>query len=166
MSDGIELIKADNFGQLDKKKLEALIEDGFGKELAKDYFDNLNPEAVYVAQLGGRYIGAIVLERTEMGIAYLDKYVVSGEFQHNGIGSKLWDEMIENENSKVGTGPRIFWRAKPDNKHIPSYMKKCDGMQKRDGWHVFWVGLNPEELDKAINYALAKRETLAKKEKP
>src|SRR3989344_9303048 len=109
MSDGIELIKADNFGQLDKKKLEALIEDGFGKELAKDYFDNLNPGAVYVAQLGGKYVGAIVLERTEMGIAYLDKYVVSGEFQHNGIGSKLWDEMIKNENGN-GTEPKIFWR--------------------------------------------------------
>lgn len=155
MSSGLEITKLNNPAELDKDKLEALIEDGFGKSLIPDYFTGFSPEAVYIAQIGAKYNGAIVLERTELGIAYLDKFVVSKDYQNNGIGGKLWSEAVKNEK-------RIFWRAKPENPINKFYMSVCDGMQKADGWHVFWVGLDSDEIKKAIKYALSKRETLAK----
>ncbi|MFC1733842.1 GNAT family N-acetyltransferase [candidate division KSB1 bacterium] len=139
--------------ELSKDKLEALLEDGFGKSLVGDYFENFSPESIYVIEHDDKYKAAIILERTPLGFAYLDKFVVAKQHHGNGIGKEIWSEMAAQEK-------RIFWRAKSDNPINKFYASVCDGMQKANGWNVYWVGLNPNELKNAIDYALAKKNTL------
>jgi acetylglutamate kinase len=156
MKDGVvlERLAREQIPQgLDHAKLEELIKDGFKKELVSDYFDNVNPRLVYVAKDDERYLGSIVMIDTEIGIPYLDKIVVAADYQKNGIGKSMWGMMKEDH-------PKLFWRAKPNNPITEFYGEVCEGMQKVEGWNIYWIGLNTSELKEAIEYATSRPETL------
>ncbi|MBU0535492.1 MAG: GNAT family N-acetyltransferase [Nanoarchaeota archaeon] len=156
-----KITQEDLWGKVDKAKLEALVEDGFGKPLVEDYFQSMSPEAVYLAHSDDRYLGAIILTNPGMGekIHYLDKIVVSKEKQSNGTGKMMWNYMTEDLKCN---GKKLFWRAKQENPINNFYQSVCEGMQKVDGWNIYWIGLNPSELKEAIEYAITKPETLKK----
>jgi len=147
----MEFEQVKTFEELDKQAFCELVQSGFGRKLVSDYFDYVKPEFVCVAKQDGVYYGAIVVERVAGALLYLDKIVVRKESQGNGIGKELLQYLNQT---------KLIWRAKPQNPINASYMKHCDGMQKQDGWIVYWKGLNPEEIAQGIAYAMSKKPTL------
>lgn len=91
--------------------------------------------------------GAALVVETPLG-AYLSKFAVDAEAQGEGIGRDLWQALASDY-------PRIFWRARAANAIGPWYVKLCDGMMRFADWHVFWIGLAPDDIPAALQYALA-----------
>lgn len=116
--------------QLDLDRLRGLIESGFGRALAPDYFERTVPHRVYVSE---HYRAALVLTR-EDDVPHLDKFAVADDAQGEGLGRAIWHAMRHD----VG---RLFWRARPDNPVNEFYLEEADGCIKDARWHVFWYGL-------------------------
>jgi acetylglutamate synthase len=147
-------IKLNSFGDVDKAKFKELVYSGFGKSLMDNYFEYVKPKILHLIQDDHEdYIGAVVLEEFKPCQFYLDKLVVAKEYQKNGIGKKLWSNVVEGSD-------KLVWRAKPENPINNMYVEKCEGMQKFEPWFVYWIGLNPTELVDSIYYALNKKPTL------
>ncbi|HEX4461539.1 MAG TPA: hypothetical protein VIA18_26350, partial [Polyangia bacterium] len=91
--------------------------------------------------------GAALVVETPLG-AYLSKFAVDAEAQGEGIGRDLWQALASDY-------PRIFWRARAANAIGPWYVKLCDGMMRFAEWHVFWIGLPPDDIPAALAYTLA-----------
>lgn len=145
------IVKYDSFSELDIDKLRDVIESGFGRELVSGYFEKTDPKYVIVYSEGDRYYGAAIVIEKEEGMDYIDKLVVRSDFKRKGIGKKIWSE-IEKE--------KIFWRASLYNSINFWYMKNSEGHIKKGNWYVFWIGLDTDEISKAVDYAIDKDETL------
>lgn len=152
-SELIVLEKYKNFDTIDKTKLRALIKDSFNKELVNDYFSYAKPKKIIIAKDKADYLGTIIVEKANNDIDYLDKIAVARIFQGKGLGKKMLE--LVDESSK-----KLVWRAKENNPINDFYKKQCDGMQKVKNWIIYWKGLNFEEIEIAVNYALSKKETL------
>ena len=152
-TDMVLLKKYTGFGTVDKLKFKDLLEDAFSKKLVKDYFTYANPKLIIIADNDKKYLGAIVVEKIAGNIYYLDKIAVVKEFQRNGIGKKLWEELnLKSE--------KLVWRAKENNPINNFYQSRCEGMQKTGEWIIYWRGLTPKELEISIKYALMKKKTM------
>jgi len=149
----MEYKKYKSFDELDLGKLVDLLETGFGKKLVDDYFSYAHPNYICIAEDGGKYHGAIVVEEFAPGCMYLDKIVVAPESRGNGIKDDLWAVLN-------GDGAKVLWRAKPDNVMTQFYTGQMEGMQKVDGWVIYWKGLTPDEIAAGIKYAIAKKATM------
>lgn len=146
----MEITKKYSFDDINKLAFRQLIETGFGKALDKNYFDYCSPDSIILAEEKDKYPGAVVVESITSDIKYLDKIVVSPEYQGNGLGGLLWD-MLED---------KLVWRAMQGNPIRKFYEKQCDGMQFWNPWTVYWSGLDINEIPMGIDYALAKKPTL------
>lgn len=131
------------FASLDAVRLRGAVESAFGRALPADFFDR-PIAAVYVA---GDYLGAAVITDTPLG-AYLSKFAVEQRARGEGVGRDLWRAI-------TGDHPTLFWRSRPTNPITPWYADQCDGMVRTDTWHVFWRGLDPENIPAAIAHATA-----------
>lgn len=118
------------WGKLDRNRLKALVESGFGRKLAPDYFEKTTPWRVFVSE---HYRAALILTR-EDGIPHLDKFAVSDDAQGEGLGRAAWQVMRE-------ATPQLFWRSRRDNPINEFYAAESDGCMKGERWHVFWYGL-------------------------
>lgn len=136
--------------KLDLKKLKLLIESGFGRKLAPDYFEKTVPYRVYVSE---HYRAALILTR-ENGIPHLDKFAVSDDAQGEGLGRAAWQVM------RADT-PRLFWRSRPDNTVNEFYFSEADGCIKGEKWNVFWYGLERfDDVRYAVEHCRARPATL------
>ena len=156
----MEIRRFHSFDELDKAKFTCLIESGFGKKLVPDYFEYANPVLICLAESGGSYAGAIVVEQIpEIEDAYyLDKIVVEEEAQGQGIGKLLWAELN-------GHAPKLAWRAKKDNPIIEFYAKQADtviSFPKGSDYIFFFYGIKVQDIQKALEYAINKKPTLLK----
>ena len=124
---------------LDLERLRALVESGFGRRLAPDYFERTTPYRVYVSE---HYRAALILTREEManggGTPHLDKFAVGDDAQGEGLGRAAWQVMRADN-------PKLFWRARSGNPVTDFYFTESDGCLKGDPWHVFWYGLETFE---------------------
>ena len=144
----MEITEYSSFEQIDKKCLVDLIESGFGKKLAEDYFEYVHPSKIIVA---GDYSGLMLLEKIHGDIYYLDKFVVKKEFQSNRIGRLLWNKIAES---------KVLWRARIDNQVSAFYSKACHRNYICDSWNIYGINLSEEEFEHYLNYALSKKPTL------
>lgn len=136
--------------RVDLARLTALIESGFGRKLAPDYFAKTKPWRVYLSE---HYRAALILTR-ENGIAYLDKFAVADDAQGEGLGRAAWLAM-------KAENPRLFWRTRPDNPINEFYLAEADGCVKGERWHVFWFGLeNFDDIRYAVEHCRARPATL------
>ncbi|MBB5016301.1 acetylglutamate kinase [Rehaibacterium terrae] len=136
--------------KLDLKKLKLLIESGFGRKLAPDYFEKTVPYRVYVSE---HYRAALILTR-ENGIPHLDKFAVSDDAQGEGLGRAAW-QVMRAEN------PRLFWRSRPENTVNEFYFSEADGCIKGEKWNVFWYGLERfDDVRYAVEHCRARPATL------
>ncbi|MBD8526317.1 acetylglutamate kinase [Pseudomarimonas arenosa] len=127
---GERIRRVTRWDKLDLTKLTTLIESGFGRKLAPDYFETTKPYKVYVSE---HYRAALILTK-EKGIAYLDKFAVSDDAQGEGLGRAAWSVMrAEN--------PKLFWRSRNGNAINDFYYSEAEGCIKDARWHVFWYGL-------------------------
>jgi bifunctional N-acetylglutamate synthase/kinase len=116
--------------QLDLDRLKNLIESGFRRKLAVDYFERTPLFRAYVSE---HYRAALLLTRDE-GFAHLDKFAVADDAQGEGLGRAAWRRM-RNEN------PKLFWRSRPGNAVNEFYFEEADGCVKSSKWSVFWYGI-------------------------
>lgn len=148
---GEKILRATAWDELDLGKLAALIESGFGRKLAPDYFQATTPYRIYVSE---HYRAAVVLTLEEDGVAHLDKFAVADDAQGEGLGRALWHAM----RAEV---PRLFWRSRPDNPVNEFYFGEANGCVKGDRWHVFWYGLDGfDDIRDAVGHCFARPATL------
>ena len=143
------------WSQLDLPRLQTLIESGFGRKLAPDYFERTQPYRLYVSE---HYRAALVLtlEQTEKGegIPHLDKFAVADDAQGEGLGRAIWHAMRNDV-------PKLFWRAHPDNPVNDFYFAEADGCLKGDRWNVFWYGMEDfDEIRAAVQHCRERVATL------
>lgn len=116
---------------IDQARLRELIESSFGRSLAADYFECVQPRSVYVSE---NYRAAMIIT-DEDGLAYLDKFAVLADAQGEGLGRAVWQAMHADH-------PQLFWRSRRDNPVNAFYDVECDGAIKKLHWKVYWYGLD------------------------
>jgi acetylglutamate kinase len=135
---------------VDLKRLRALVESGFGRKLAPDYFEKT---VLHKAYLSEHYRAALVITLEE-GIPHLDKFAVSDDAQGEGLGRAAWQVM------RAQT-PQLFWRARIGNPVNDFYFDESDGCLKGEKWNVFWYGLEGwEDIRRAVEHCIARPPTL------
>jgi bifunctional N-acetylglutamate synthase/kinase len=140
----------DGWDTLDRARLKHLIESGFGKRMAADYFERTQPYRIFVSE---HYRAALILT-LEDGIPHLDKFAVSDDAQGEGLGRAAWQVMRN-------ATPRLFWRARPDNAINEFYFGESEGCIKGERWNVFWYGLERfEDVRYAVEHCRARPATL------
>ena len=146
---GHEIRSATSFDELDLDKLHHLLEEGFGRTLADDYF-NEQPHRVFYEQ---HYHGAIVVKPLEGDIFYLDKFVVGPRWQGEGMGAPLWRELTKHYE-------KIIWRASTGNPINKWYIDQAEGFQRTPDWNIYWIGLDPREVGALIERVSTFRRTV------
>ncbi len=147
---GEKVLEYRGWAGLDLAKLKALVESGFGRRLAPDYFDNVVPYRVFVSE---HYRAALIITLEE-GIPHLDKFAVSEDAQGEGLGRAAWQVMR-------AAVPRLFWRARWDNPVNDFYFDESDGCVKGEKWNVFWYGLESfDEIRFAVDHCRARPASL------
>jgi len=140
----------DSWKSLDLKRLKVLVESGFGRKLAPDYFKKTEAYQVFVSE---HYRAALILT-LENGIPHLDKFAVSDDAQGEGLGRAAWQVM------RAAT-PRLFWRSRADNPINDFYFDEADGCLKGDKWNVFWYGLESfDDIRFAVDHCRARPPSL------
>jgi hypothetical protein len=141
---GAEVKRVNSFAELDRERLRTLLERSFGRKLKPEFLAR-PPLAVYVE---ANYRGAAIVEPTPTA-PYLTKFAVEPLAQGEGIGNDLWRALVRDHAS-------VVWRARPSNPIGAWYASQCDGLQRLDRWHVFWRGLEPAAIPRAIEEALSR----------
>lgn len=127
---GEEIRVLDSWDDIDRDRFAHLVSTSFGRPLAGDYFERLDPERVYVSE---HYRAAIVVS-TSAGFPYMDKFAVIEEAQGEGLGRAIWDTMRAEYAS-------LSWRSRRSNPINEFYFAQSDGAAKSGPWTVFWYGL-------------------------
>jgi len=150
---GERVLCFDSWEGLDLDKLKALVESGFGRQLAPDYFEKVHPHRIFVSE---HYRAALIITLEE-GIPHLDKFAVSEDAQGEGLGRAAWQVMR-------AAVPRLFWRARWDNPVNDFYFDESDGCVKGEKWNVFWYGLETfHEISFAVDHCRARPASLKDK---
>ncbi len=147
---GEQVRSVSSWKKLDLKRLKTLVESGFGRKLAPDYFEKT---VLYKAYVSEHYRAALIIT-LEDGIPHLDKFAVSDDAQGEGLGRAAWQVM------RAET-PQLFWRARSGNPVNDFYFDEADGCLKGEKWNVFWYGLEGwEQIRYAVEHCLARPATL------
>ncbi len=146
---GHSILAVDSFEELHIPRLHRLIEDGFGKALVPDYFDQ-PPQRVFYER---NYHGVVVVKPLKGDIFYLDKFVVGLQWQGEGVGGPLWRELTKHYD-------KLIWRASPDNPINSWYLEQADGFQRTDRWNIYWIGLTPSQVGGLISKVTKIRRTV------
>ena len=166
---GERVLQVDRWDQLDLPRLRGLIESAFGRRLLPGYFERTTLHRAYVSE---NYRAAIILtDESQIGpgtFIYLDKFAVLDDAQGEGLGRAVWQVMREQN-------PRLFWRSRNGNPVNPFYYAQSDGCMKhgslgpgsehaplnRNGWKVFWYGLDGfDEIARCVAHCAERIPTL------
>lgn len=143
---GTQLEHHTSYAGIDTARLTALFEKSFGKPLRPTFFDR-PPLAIY---LEPEYRGVAVLEPSEVG-PFLTKFAVEPVAQGEGMGHDLWQALTRDQQT-------VVWRTGASNPISTWYATQCDGLVRLPRWHVFWRGVAPDDVPRAVALACAKPE--------
>ena len=147
---GEQVRSVTSWKKLDLKRLKTLVESGFGRKLAPDYFEKTPLLKAFVSE----HYRAALLITDEDGLPHLDKFAVSDDAQGEGLGRAAWQVMRDEM-------PQLFWRARAGNPVNDFYFDEADGCMKGEKWNVFWYGLEGwEQVRYAVEHCLARPATL------
>ncbi|HIA13524.1 MAG TPA: hypothetical protein EYN74_01285 [Nitrospirales bacterium] len=138
---GSSITHVTDITHVDCSRLQTLIETAFGRTLVDDFF----ARPMHALYLADDYRGTAIIADTPVG-KYLTKFAVDRQARGEGVGHDLWRVLYAN-------CPQVFWRSRANNPLIAWYEQQCDGMIRDEAWHVFWRGLQPEDIPRAIDYA-------------
>ena len=143
--------------EIDKKKLNALLEQSFNRTLNDDsYYKRLVVSLDYII-VAGDYAGAAIVtnelsSKFSTPISYLDKFAVLPRHQGDGTVDFLWvalhDEsyglglsFAANPNGGKGgkgEGRDLVWRSRSDNPVNKWYFERSTGHFRMGSWVLFW----------------------------
>lgn len=147
---GERVVRHDSIDGVDTDRIAELIAACFGRELTDGYFQSKPFYRIYVSE---SYRATAIVTR-QGGVPYLDKIGVTEQAQGEGLGRSIWMRMKQ-EN------PRLFWRSRAENPINGWYFEEAQGSFERDGWVVFWYGLEGfGEIERCVDTALGMPETL------
>ncbi|WP_051924274.1 acetylglutamate kinase [Arenimonas donghaensis] len=147
---GEKVRKVTRWDEMDPERLRRLVERGFGRKLAPDYFETTKLLKAYVSE----HYRAALLITDEDGLPHLDKFAVSDDAQGEGLGRAAWQVMRDDT-------PALFWRAREGNPVNDFYFAEADGCLKGETWNVFWYGLEGwDQIRYAVDHCLARPATL------
>lgn len=129
---GEEIVEFNEFSPDLQKKTTRLLEQGFGRTLRDDYYDELPIECVLASESFGAM--AIVLKGVD-GVPYLDKFAVTPEAQGAGLGAAVWQALVHR-------CPELYWRSRTRNPVTPWYFDQADTSFTSDHWVAFSVGID------------------------
>jgi len=152
---GERVLRASSWSELDLSRLRSLIESGFGRDLAADYFERTKLLRAYVSE---NYRAAVILLSAGLedgrSHVYLDKFAVLDEAQGEGLGRAVWQVMREET-------PQLFWRSRHGNIVNHFYYSESDGCCKLPNFKAFWYGIDDfGEIEACVDYCRAKVPTL------
>lgn len=158
---GDAILPASTTDAVDKKRITDIIERSFGKQLDRNYFDNL-PESAKIFVAGEDYKGVAVVipddgANGHVEPAYVDKLAVNPEDQGYGVG----DELIRKVCQEHPEG--VYWRVSKDNESLQWYRSRGLGQEYDPGgkFLVFFTEQVPPELRvRLAAAAVALRETV------
>jgi acetylglutamate kinase len=129
-----------------QEQFKNIIEASFSGTLESNFFktqDNLN---IFMTSCKR----ATIAISNDFKIPYMDKFAVLPEAKGEGLGAGIWYEMRK-------VYPQVFWRSRPNNPVNSFYTSICEGCQKQEEWHIFWIGIEDfSSLKDCIEYALSK----------
>ena len=133
-----------------REKVVPLLEQSFGRRLARDYFDDLPLECILRSESNGAM--AIVLRGVD-GLPYLDKFAVTPEAQGAGLGAAVWQALIHR-------CPSLYWRSRTDNPVTRWYFEQADSSFTEEMWVAFSIGIDDfEQLKRCKEDCLARSES-------
>ena len=139
---------------LDSERLEALVEDAFGRPVLPGWWEGLDLAAAHVTE---NYRAAALVSPVGSAsepVGYLDKFAVDAEARGEGLGQAVWRRLR-------AAWPQLVWRSRADNPINDFYFRQSDGSCRRGEWIVFWAGLeNLAEIAGLIDMVVAKPITL------
>ena len=146
---GSRIEKHSGLAAVNRRRLTDLLESAFDRPLVPGALEEggiveSQSEHVYLEE---NYLGAALFGNTSIA-PYLSKFAVNRQAQGEGIGGEIWSMLTRDF-------PVFFWRARPSNPIVSFYTKQCDGMIRLPDWNVYWRGLLPQQIQPAIEYALA-----------
>lgn len=141
---GAELTKVSAWDEIERPRLQALLEASFGRELRAGFWDR-RPLEIHLEK-GYR---AVALTEPGLRVPYLSKFAVLPEAQGEGLGQEIWWHLARRN-------PALYWRSRAGNGANAWYRAVCDGMQRVGDWIVFWRGVEPHSLPELIGDALAR----------
>ncbi len=143
---GYSVVQHELPNQGTEKHFKNIIETSFSGKLADDFFDNSNNLKIFMTSCKR----ATIAISNDFSIPYMDKFGVIPEAKGEGLGAGIWHEMRK-------VYPQVFWRSRPNNPINSFYTSICEGCQKQDEWHIFWIGISDYgALKDCIEYAIKK----------
>ncbi|MEO1135331.1 MAG: acetylglutamate kinase, partial [Pseudomonadota bacterium] len=115
--------------ELDRARIEALVENAFGRMLKTDWWDGLD---LHQAYMSASYRAGAILSRVD-GFTYLDKFAVVEDARGEGLSRTVWRAMVKDNAS-------FFWRSRTGNGFNAFYHDSADGSVRAGAWTVFWKG--------------------------
>jgi len=100
------------------------------------------------------YLGIAVVESFQSNIDYLDKIAVLPEYQGNGVGKALFEQLHF-------SSPNLFWRARTSNPANEWYGKNSDFSVQEGELRVYFKNIMAADINACLNYALTKPKTLS-----
>ena len=160
-----------SFDSLNKDSFIKTIERGFGRKLVPHYLEIANPEYILAIQSPAiqspaiqspaiqspaldSYLGIAVVESFQSNIDYLDKIAVLPEYQGNGVGKALFEQLHF-------SSPNLFWRARTSNPANEWYGKNSDFSVQEGELRVYFKNIMAADINACLNYALTKPKTLS-----
>ena len=143
--------------EIDKKKLNTLLEQSFNRTLDDDsFYKRLSVSLDYII-VAGDYAGAAIVTNEQSSkiptpISYLDKFAVLPSHQGDGTVDFLWvalhDEsyglglpFAANPNGGKGgkgEGRDLVWRSRSNNPINKWYFERSTGHLRMGSWVLFW----------------------------
>jgi len=143
---GYSVVQHELPNQDTEKQFKNIIETSFSGKLVDDFFDNSNNLKIFMTSCKR----ATIAISNDFSIPYMDKFGVIPEAKGEGLGAGIWHEMRK-------VYPQVFWRSRPNNPINSFYTSICEGCQKQDEWHIFWIGISDYgALKDCIEYAIKK----------
>ncbi|KAJ7071179.1 mitochondrial amino-acid acetyltransferase [Mycena amicta] len=143
---------------LDRPKLNALLEQSFGRSLDQSAFYQRLQKTLDFVIVAGDYVGAAIVTNepckgsSAPPISYLDKFAVLPSHQGDGTVDFLWVALHDesyglghafsaNPNGGkggVGEGHDLVWRSRADNPVNKWYFERSSGHVRLGPWVLFW----------------------------
>ena len=129
-----------------ENQFKQIIEESFNGSLVSNFFENKSNMDIFMTSCKR----ATIAISNDFSVPYMDKFGVIPEAKGEGLGAGIWHEMRK-------AYPQVFWRSRANNPINKFYTSICEGCQKQDDWHIFWIGIsNYEMLKDCIEYAVNK----------
>ncbi|KAG6878621.1 Amino-acid acetyltransferase, mitochondrial [Termitomyces sp. T159_Od127] len=160
-----------NFADIDRKKMNRLLEDSFRRTLDQNAFYGRLEKTLDYVILAGDYAGAAIVTKEECPgleapITYLDKFAVLPSHQGDGTVDFLWVALHDESyglglpfsaNPNGGKGGRgegrdLVWRSRADNPVNKWYFERSTGHLRMGSWVLFWC-----DAEKRLEIAKGRR---------